>query len=256
MTWLILIDPAASGAENMALDAALLEAADADGLHTLRLYAWSPGTLSFGRNEPARRRYDRAAIEARGLATVRRPTGGRAVWHDREVTYAVAAPCATFGTLRDTYRAIHAMLADALRSLGAGVALAADAPAAAIGAGACFASTAGGEVVAPDGRKLVGSAQVREGAAFLQHGSILLSSDQEVVSGVTVGGAAPPPATGLADLVDRDMASWDAVGDAVARAAVRRWGARHPGDALPASVRARAAVLRERFADPAWTWRL
>ena len=76
----------------MALDAALLEAAERDGLRALRLYAWQPGTLSFGRNEPATRRYDRAAIEARGLATVRRPTGGRAVWHHHEVTYAVAAP--------------------------------------------------------------------------------------------------------------------------------------------------------------------
>ena len=103
MTWLLLSDSPARGPWNMALDDALLETADADGLCVLRLYAWDPPTLSFGRNEPALRRYDRDAIAQRGLATVRRPTGGRAVWHHREVTYAVTAPVATFGSLRDTY---------------------------------------------------------------------------------------------------------------------------------------------------------
>src|SRR3990172_5536553 len=103
----------------MALDEALMEAEEAGGLKSLRLYAWDPPTLSFGRNEPALRRYDRAAIAARGLATVRRPTGGRAVWHHREVTYSVAAPADTFGALRDTYREIHAMLAGGVAPRGA-----------------------------------------------------------------------------------------------------------------------------------------
>src|SRR5262249_9925627 len=108
----------------MAVDSALLEAAER-GQRALRLYRWGPPALSFGRNEPALKRYDRAAIESRGLSTVRRPTGGRAVWHDREVTYAVAAPVETFGSLRATYQEIHALLADALRGLGAPVTLAA-----------------------------------------------------------------------------------------------------------------------------------
>ena len=119
MNWLLLIDAPHDGAWNMALDEALMEAAEAEGLKSLRLYAWDPPTLSFGRNEPALRRYDRAAIAARGLATVRRPTGGRAVWHHREVTYSVAAPADTFGALRDTYREIHAMLAAGAVSLWA-----------------------------------------------------------------------------------------------------------------------------------------
>ena len=159
MSWLLLIDPPASGAWNMALDAALLEAAATEGLATLRLYAWDPPTLSFGRNEPALRRYDRDAIRRRALATVRRPTGGRAVWHHREVTYAMAAPSATFGSLRDTYHEIHAMLAAALQSLGAAVGLAGERQAAGVDAGACFASAAGGEVMAANGGKVVGSAQ-------------------------------------------------------------------------------------------------
>ena len=63
-----MVDGAASAAWNMAVDAALLEEAAARGTAWLRVYAWQPPALSFGRNEPALRRYDRGAIEARGLA--------------------------------------------------------------------------------------------------------------------------------------------------------------------------------------------
>jgi len=253
--WLVLIDGAASGAWNMALDAALLQAAEREGTRTLRLYAWDPPTLSFGRNEPALRRYDRERIAARGLAVVRRPTGGRAVWHHREVTYAVAAPADTFGSLRDTYREIHAMLAGALGSLGAPVLLAADRPADGVGSGACFASAAGGEVMALRGGKVVGSAQVRGDGAFLQHGSVLLAADQDVVAGVTAGDAAAPSATGLDALLPPERASWSAVSGAIHRAAAERWGAPVAAAEMPAGIRRAADALVPRFADPAWTWR-
>ncbi len=239
----------------MALDAALLSAAERDGACTLRLYAWDPPTLSFGRNEPALRRYDRAAIAARGLAVVRRPTGGRAVWHHREVTYAVAAPSSVFGSLRDTYREIHAMLADALTSLGAAVVLAADRPADGVGAGACFASAAGGEVMALRGGKVVGSAQVRGEGAFLQHGSVLLAADQEVVAGVTIGDAAAPSATGVAELVAPERATWDAVAAAIHRAAAARWLVPAVAGTPRPEVRQAAADLVATYADAAWTWR-
>jgi lipoate-protein ligase A len=239
----------------MALDAALLSAAERDGSCALRLYAWDPPTLSFGRNEPALQRYDRAAIAARGLAVVRRPTGGRAVWHHREVTYAVAAPAAAFGSLRTSYREIHGMLADALTSLGAAVLLAADRPADGVGAGACFASAAGGEVMAVGGGKVIGSAQVRGDGAFLQHGSVLLAADQEVVAGVTLGEATAPSATGLEVLVGSTRARWDIVSDAIHRAACARWGAPARAGSLPASVRRPAEQLVATYEDPAWTWR-
>jgi lipoate-protein ligase A len=253
--WLVLMDGPASGAWNMALDAALLSAAAREGRCTLRLYAWAPATLSFGRNEPALRRYDRAAIAARGLAVVRRPTGGRAVWHDREVTYAVAAPSTVFGSLRDTYREIHAMLAGALTSLGAAVLLAADRPADGVGAGACFASAAGGEVMALRGGKVVGSAQVRGDGAFLQHGSVLLAAEQDVVAGVTVGEAAAPSASGIADLVAPERATWHAVATAIHRAAAERWGAPRGAGAAGAEVLQATEGLLAQYADPAWTWR-
>jgi len=253
--WLVLIDGAASGAWNMALDAALLAAAERDGTRALRLYAWDPPTLSFGRNEPAAKRYDRGRIAARGLAVVRRPTGGRAVWHDREVTYAVAAPADTFGSLRATYREIHAMLAAALGSLGARVLLAGDRPADGVGFGACFASAAGGEVMAVTGGKVVGSAQVRGDGAFLQHGSILLSAEQDVVAAVTLGEAAAPAAAGLDELLPPERATRDAVSAAIHRTAAARWGAPAGAATLPPAVRRDAERLVATYEDPAWTWR-
>ena len=71
------------------------------GERWLRLYALGPACLSFGRHEPAARRYDRGAITALGLAVVRRPTGGRAVWHAGELTYARGRPGGGLGSLRE-----------------------------------------------------------------------------------------------------------------------------------------------------------
>lgn len=170
--WQVRVEPhGASGAAHMAADRALLDEAARRGSAFLRLYRWDPPCLSLGRNDPT--------PAPPGIATVRRPTGGRAVWHEHEVTYAVAAPIAMFGRLKDAYRAIHERLATGLRSLGADVTLAADRPTGRLAdrPTSCFAVTAGGEILVR-GRKLVGSAQVRRGEAFLQHGSILLDGPE------------------------------------------------------------------------------
>src|SRR5689334_24955226 len=124
LRWELMLDPAGrSGAHNMSLDASLLAESQSTGRAFLRLYRFSPSCLSLGRNE-SMARFDQAAIRRLGLDVVRRPTGGRAVWHEHEVTYAVAAPIAAFGSLRTAYRAIHARLAAALRSLGVDATLA------------------------------------------------------------------------------------------------------------------------------------
>jgi lipoate-protein ligase A len=169
--WTLLLDPVGrSGDENMSADEALLDRVVRSGGAFLRLYRWDPPTLSVGRNQQG---------FFPNVPVVRRPTGGQAVWHEHEVTYAVAAPIAMFGSLRDAYCEIHARLARALRSLGVEAVLApARRP---IGPSArptsCFAAPVGGEILV-NGRKLVGSAQVRRADALLQHGSILLDGRQ------------------------------------------------------------------------------
>ena len=250
MLWTLIVEPSGrSGSENMSIDHSLLCRAQ-EGVGFLRLYRWSPPCLSFGRNEPAKHRYDLTEIERLGLDTVRRPTGGRAVWHDAEVTYAVAAPTATFGALRETYNIIHATIAVALRSLGVPAEQAGrpDTQGPDLAGGACFASPAGGEVIA-GGRKLVGSAQVREGTAFLQHGSVLLEDGQDVVAQVTRGATIQPVATSISALLGRP-AAFDEVAEAIGLEAQRAW----PGEWIE-NERLLADTSVARFADSEWTWR-
>lgn len=246
MEWQVMIDATGQpGACNMTLDVLLLEDAARTGSATLRLYRWSPSCLSFGRNEPALARYDRAAIEQRGWDVVRRPTGGRAVWHEDEVTYAVAAPIAAFGSLHASYCAIHDLLAAALRTLGLPAQLA---PTVGrpmgLGAGACFASPVGGEVIV-HGRKVVGSAQVRLESAFLQHGSILLGGSQEGIGAVSRQTAANSSATSLSQALGRTV-TFDEVADAI----VSTWT-----PALTPTDPCRPLPPSPVFSDPAWTWR-
>jgi lipoate-protein ligase A len=250
--WHLLVEPdGAPGAVNMSVDQALLDAAAHSRTAALRLYRWDPPCLSFGRNEAAARHYDRARIEQLGIDVVRRPTGGRAVWHEHEVTYAVAAPIETFGSLREAYRGIHELLAGALRSMGADVTLAptpltARPPDRPTG---CFASSVGGEVLV-HGHKLVGSAQVRRGDALLQHGSILLDGSQEMLR--TVG--RPPSdgggATTLSQVLGRPVTFAE-----VANAVVMAFADRLTAASSDRRITQPPSVPTARFLDPAWTWR-
>src|SRR5213076_813725 len=211
----LLLEPQGrSGPENMAVDVALLERADRMGEAFLRLYRFDPPCLSFGRNE-ASGGYDRAAIARLAIDVLRRPTGGGAVWHEQELTYAVAAPIAVLGGLRQAYHAIHGRLAAAVRSLGVDAVLALHRPAPPSTAfhRPCFAAPVGGEVLVRT-RKLVGSAQMRRGGAFLQHGSILLDGSQDVIAAVSREPQAASAATTLSEELGRRI-TWEEVADAI-----------------------------------------
>ncbi|RIK91057.1 MAG: lipoate--protein ligase family protein, partial [Proteobacteria bacterium] len=145
----------------MALDEALLASASAGAPPTLRLYGWHGPWLSLGYAQP----FDEAAAAAcrrAGVSVVRRVTGGRAVLHGRDLTYAVAAhESALPAGLDASYRLVSDALIAALAAIG--VAAERAAPAAAIAPGGafdCFASAATDEI-AVGGRKLAGSAQRR-----------------------------------------------------------------------------------------------
>src|SRR5207245_9364768 len=90
-------------------------------LPTLRVYGWCQPTLSLGYAQNAHQEVDLAACQAQGVAVVRRPTGGRAVLHDQEVTYRVGMPLAlddSLHTCTEHYRRIGMALAAALQALG------------------------------------------------------------------------------------------------------------------------------------------
>ena len=253
----LLLTPPMDGAANMALDEALMERARRSGEWVFRVYAWSAPTLSLGRNQTARGAYDPAALAERGIGVVRRPTGGRAILHWREVTYSVTGPDGGAGSLRESYERINRLLVAGLRELGVGVAPAAERRAVAPGLAPCFDHPSTGELV-HEGRKLVGSAQWRHDGALLQHGSILVEDDQTVVPTLLATNAAPSvapvarPAT-LADALGRTPSLDDVAGalfDAVRRA---------EPDATPlrdvAALEPIVAPLVRHYRDDAWTWR-
>jgi lipoate-protein ligase A len=262
----LLIDGPLPGVRNMAVDEALMRSAGDAGVVTLRFYRWSPGCLSFGRNQEARGAYDAAAAAERGIDVVRRPTGGRAVYHHRELTYSVTAPAGTWGSLRETYRRINRALAAGLRELGVPASCAGHEP---DGAGrrraaprptprACFRDPLPGEVTV-EGRKLVGSAQWRDGGALLQHGSILLVDEQHVVDGLRTNGALPSTRAGtagigLADVLEESPPA-TTLPDALVHGFEREFGLGVGPGALSTSEILAADSAESRFADPAWTWR-
>jgi len=161
----------------MGVDEALLASAAGGGVPSLRFYAWQGPWLSLGYGQRPDAERLAACAEA-GVGVVRRATGGLAVLHGADLTYAVAAPETLFPAgLRATYEILAAALLAALRELGVD---ARRSEAAAVGAGPlgfdCFAEPAADELCV-GGRKLVGSAQRRGGGGVLQHGSLRLAPD-------------------------------------------------------------------------------
>jgi lipoate-protein ligase A len=221
----------------------------------LRVYSWNAPTISLGRNQSARGRYDLDRVHGLGLGVVRRPTGGRAILHDREITYSVTAPVRDAGDLRQSYERINRLLLSALHSLGVAASVADPATrSAAPGMAPCFDEPAAGELTL-GGRKLAGSAQWRSDGALLQHGSILVADDQSLLATLTLDGPheIPPPATlidalGTApEVSDVAAALADAVRD-LEDADAREL-------ATDDELRARASALVVRYVDDAWTWR-
>lgn len=246
---------AADGAANMAVDHALLESVKRGAPPALRFYRWDPDCVSLGRNQPGRGRYDGAGVRP-GVDVVRRPTGGLAVHHAAELTYAVACPVGAIGSPRATYARINRALVEGLRALGAAVetvaASSARIPHPGDPSGVCFAGPAPGEVVA-GGRKLAGSAQRCEERTLLQHGSILLAGDQRAA--IASGGAPGTPAVAtLAELLGGEPAD-DAMVEALARAFEAVIGIRLAPVALQAAERDDATRLDARYRSGDWTWR-
>jgi lipoate-protein ligase A len=200
----LIIDAPAPGAENMRRDLALLDAC-ARGAITgaVRLYGFDPACLSLGRMQPL----DDVNLEAcarDGVDVVRRPSGGRAVLHDQEVTYSVVCRSTDpvfGGRVLESCSRIHEAVAVGLTLLGVHTRprampanLRRDAREVAEVAD-CFARPAAHELLDDQGRKLVGSAQARRAGALLQHGSVLLEPPR--AAAYLRGGSAAISAAGV-----------------------------------------------------------
>lgn len=180
-----------SGRENMEIDWALLSRAEREERPGVwvRFYGWERPTVSLGKHQSAAAAVDLDCCREWSIPIVHRPTGGRAVLHDDELTYAVASNDASrfpLGSVTQTYLAVARALQFGLRELGVETEMARGGGAERRAAGSpspCFAAVSRHELLA-EGRKIAGSAQRRLRRSFLQHGSLPLSIDYRLTARV------------------------------------------------------------------------
>ena len=191
--WELIVDPALDGRTNMAVDGRLLTAVEeADVPRTIvRFYSWTKPTISLGRNQKVEKAVDLEFCGEQGIDVVHRPTGGRAVLHDDELTYAIASNDAERfdgGSVYATYRRISEAMTEGYRRLGVDVVLAPDTSRRGLSPkdrdDPCFVSPSRYELMVK-GRKIVGSAQRRLRHGFLQHGSMLITCNRKLLARAT-----------------------------------------------------------------------
>lgn len=257
--WRLLVTEATDGATNMAIDEALWRSRQAgEAAPTLRFFAWDPPTLSLGYGQALDEAVSVEAARRLGVGVVRRPTGGSAIYHDgpqRELTYTVVATNADLGVTTDllqAYRWIARALARGLRALGVPVEIVAVPRGRGAAPAFCFARTGRYEIEL-DGKKLVGSAQRRRGACFLQHGSVLLDADAARLRALFPTTADPlAPLTTLAAALGRRPAF-----DEVAAALEAAFEAEHglslqPGGLSAAETALVDRLVADKYATEAW----
>jgi lipoate-protein ligase A len=183
--WRFLKDGLRDGASNMAIDEAILWA----GLKgivspTIRLYGWSPAAVSLGYAQDPKKDINLDSCRGLGLDIVRRPTGGRAVLHEQELTYSLVAPEDIFpkpGSVLGVYKEISQALIVGLSLLGIEAQLVPAARKKGSVSAFCFSNPSTYEV-AVGGKKIIGSAQRRCRGYVLQQGSIIIQIDRQKLS--------------------------------------------------------------------------
>jgi lipoyl(octanoyl) transferase len=265
--WRLLVDAPAAGAWNMAVDEVLLDGVAAGTAPpTLRFYEWTPPCLSLGYFQSI----DVVALDgcrALGVEVVRRPTGGRAILHDRELTYSVALPASVLGHdggVLPSYYRLSLALQDGLRRLGVPATLAPESAAGGpVHGPVCFDRPSAHEILL-HGRKLVGSAQMRRGGSILQHGSILIEAridklraclrlPQDSV-GLTVEDGSERIEDGVAGLAEIGVTQPRRIAVAIGDAFAERFGVSLVQVPLqPEELAAARALASSKYGSAAWT---
>ena len=212
--WDLILDPPLDGETNMMVDADLLQSLEQSGetRTVLRFYSWIRPTVSLGRNQRREKALDLEFCLSSGLDVVQRPTGGRAVLHADEITYSVVSnDTEPFdgASIYDTYRRISEALLIGYRRLGVDTVLAPDTRRLGTSENGvdypCFVSPSRYELMS-GGRKVAGSAQRRLRRSFLQHGSMPISCDRELLARATRLGdpsLLEDEMTGIVECLDR-----------------------------------------------------
>lgn len=187
MKWHYLSSGPCRASFNMALDEALLEWNSKGEIGpVLRFYQWENPTLSIGYFQKIKEEIDLQQVEQLGLSIVRRPTGGRGVLHEHELTYSVIVSedyPEMPETVTEAYRVISGGVLEGFRNLGLQAEFSVPerqqkATSPTEKSAVCFDTPSWYELVV-EGKKVAGSAQTRQKGVILQHGAILLSLEIE-----------------------------------------------------------------------------
>jgi len=175
----VLVDPPLSGYENMSRDEALLEMGFPDAPLTLRFFEWEEETLSVGRFQKTAE-MDFSYLEAKNIPLVRRPTGGRAILHDKEVTFSLFIPISSFERHTFYYKELQKVLTRMMEKMGIKVdektesGIYTSSP-------YCFSINVAHEITI-GGRKIIGVAQARGERGNLFQASFILEGNREEVA--------------------------------------------------------------------------
>jgi lipoate-protein ligase A len=262
--WRLLIDDGGPAAWNMAVDDALLTCCSADGgtrgdVHTLRIYRFSPPSVSIGAFQSLQD-VDLEACRNAGIGVVRRPSGGRAVLHAGALTYSLVGPaCGSVfsGSVRRSSERIAHAIRLSLLAIGAPAVQVAPPRARVSRSAACFDSAAPFELLVY-GHKIAGSAQLRRGGAVLQHGSLALWPYPATVQAFLSASDAVPSAGSdghhrcLSDLIGRCVSSQAAI-ESIVRGFEETFEAQLLAGVLTDDEQALAQVLRsDRYSSDVW----
>lgn len=257
--WHLLIEPAPlKGSLNMAVDEFIFQSAEASGRTYLRFYQWEKPTVSLGATQNAERAVDLVFCRERGIDVVRRITGGKLVLHDHEITYSVASSeTETFTpTLAGSYKLISGALMQGLESMSLKPSASGQAPSFYAKSDLpCFSHPARDEIEV-QGKKIIGSAQKRTGARFLQHGSIPLGHDEDLLKSVSfLKHPGEIQMTSLSQVLGRPIAFGWAV-ERLAAGFEAYFGARcEPWTIGAEDVRCIRALQRDKYENDDWTLR-
>ncbi|MBD2189480.1 lipoate--protein ligase family protein [Pseudanabaena mucicola] len=186
--WQIIPYAEASGQLQMEMDNSLLErhSQDAHSPSFLRFYRWNPAAISLGFHQKQYPDHWNAIAESHNLEIVRRPSGGRAVLHKGDLTYAVVTHVNANGKLRShrqVYEHVCEFLIQGFAALGIELSYG-NAGRGYIHNPSCFSTATNADLVIADGRKLIGSAQVYRHNSVLQHGSIAIAPDHQLLTAI------------------------------------------------------------------------
>lgn len=271
-SWRLIKTPPARGDWNMAIDEATLEAMGrSEVLPTLRLYGWKPACLSIGYAQPFSD-VDNEQLESHGWEIVRRVTGGRAILHIDELTYAVTGPQdepRLAGGVLESYRRLSQALLAAIQKLG----LPAEAFPQPQSPGAnnrpnkpvCFEVPSNYEITV-HGKKLIGSAQARKKDGVLQHGTLPLFGDLTRITqalsfpdDVKRNAAAErmlSRAINFENALNR-VVSWEEAAEAFIIAFEETLDLQfEPADLTPTELARAEELVKEKYAHPNWTKRI